>query len=419
MFGWLRKRKTIENNSSGQSSTVTMSNMQSLDDLFKNGLPGVVSPETAMRHAAVFACVRIIAGAISSLPLQTYSVDNAGDRQYDPKNPIARNLKLRPNIRMSAAMFWRQIVAQMLLRGNGIAWIERKRSGEVIALWPIPFNRTSITMRDGRLRYRLVLDDGTQVVADQDDVLHFPGSMEWNGFYAKTPIEVFETSVGIGLEANRYAYLFFKNDATPGTYITYDGKFEATEDQVRDIRENYKRVFGGDNRHGNVLVLENGGKIGQLEIKASDAQLLETRQFQVIDIARIFGVPPHLIGSTEKNTALGSSVEQQNIAFIQHTLTPHLEAIEQEIDEKLHRSGNSFSEFDVNGLMKGDIKARFEAYRLALGGSSGPGFMKANEIRRSENLPPVEGGDSLVGWSAQEQKGRDSSDEQVAKTSGQ
>lgn len=413
MSNWLNFfRPRAETQPEPAATRVNLSQMESWDDLAYGIGTSVISPERAMRHSAVFACVRIIAGAISSLPFQTY--DEA--RNSAKPHFAIRLLKKRPNPRMSAAMFWRQQVSQMLLRGNAVAWIERKRSGVPVHLWPIPFNRVGIDLVNDRLRYRLVLDDGSQIVADQDDVLHFPGSMEWTGTKAKTPIEVFADSVSIGLEANRYAKQYFDNDATPPSYISYKEQFKNTSGQTEEIRKQYKAKFGGNNRHSGPLVLDQGGVLVQMDIKASDAQLLETRQFSVIDIARIFGVPPHLIGSTEKNTALGSSVEQQNISFVQHTIGPHQVAIEQEINEKIHGESGYFSEYDTNGLLKGDIKARFEAYRLSLGGSSGPGFMTPNEVRRSENQPPIAGGDELVGWVASREQKKDDAGEQTDPT---
>nr|WP_268967734.1 phage portal protein [Zooshikella ganghwensis] len=156
----------------------------------------------------------------------------------------------------------------------------------------------------------------------------------------------------------------------------------------------FKKHQGLENKHL-PAVITGGGEFKETTLSPQDSQIIQTRKFQVCDIARIFGVPPHLVGETEKSTSWGTGIEQQSIGFVQYTLRPHLTRIEQEVNRKLFRSDSFFAEFNVNGLLRGDIKGRNEAYRIALGGNQEPGWMTVNEVRKLDNLPPIEGGDIL------------------------
>jgi HK97 family phage portal protein len=356
-----------------------------------------VGAESAMRHAAVFRCVSLIAGAVARLPVYTYRLQPDGDRELNTSHPAAPLLLRRPNPRMSRTMFWRQIVADMLLQGQGIAWIQRRQSGAPLALWPVPWRRVSVQLRNGRLVYQLTLDGGQMVVADQDDVLHFPGSSEWDETECRTPARVYADSVSIGLEANRFARKYFENDATPAGYLTYPQKLRDTK-QADEIRAYWQQRFGGENRFRGPAVLTEGGEFKQLSINAEDAQLIETRRFQIEDIGRIFGVPRFLL--TLDETSWGSGIEQLGILFVRYTLDPHLQAIRDECDWKLFGTDAHFVDFDTSELMRGDTKAMFEAYRLSLGGNNGPGFLTQNEVRRKLNLPRDEAAqsDELLTW---------------------
>jgi HK97 family phage portal protein len=285
---------------------------------------------------------------------------------------------------MSKTTFWRMVVAQMLLRGQAIVWIQRRASGEPMALWPIPWERVSVSLVAGRLIYRMTLDGGQMMAADQDDVLHIPGSSEWDETEFKTPIRAYANSVAIGLEADRYARKYFENDATPNGYIKYPQKLK-DRSQADEIRAYWRQKFGGENRFAGPAVLTEGGEFQQLTMNAEDAQLLETRRFQIEDIGRIFGVPRFLLAMDE--TSWGSGIEQLGILFVRFTLWPHLEAIRDEVNWKLFGTDAHVMDFDVTELMRGDTKSMFEAYRTAMGGNNGPGFMTPNEVRRKLNLP--------------------------------
>jgi HK97 family phage portal protein len=405
MFGWLfgkppipaeRKEPTIE-----ASSVAVTSSTGRWEDLFGPRVSVALSPDVAMRHATVWRCVSLISGIGAAIPIHTYHEDPDGSRSPTDSHAAARLLALRPNPRMSRSVFWRRIYSQMLFRGNGYAWIERRLNGQPMALWPVPYERCSVDlMSDGSARYRMWLDDMTEIVAHQDDVLHFPGSSVWDmqGLRCKTPMQAMAATVAIGLSADKYAQAYFDNDATPPIYISYPNKFQSGPKQGEDIRDYWKRQFGGENRHSGPAVLDQGGEVKQLDISAEDAQLLETRRFSVEDIGRIFGVPRFLLGMDE--TSWGSGIEALGIGFVTYTMDPHFVAIQDECNWKLFGTSKTFCEYDRDALIRGDIKARAEADRLALGGSAGPGWATQNDIRRSRNMRPVPNGDKLTDWAA-------------------
>ncbi|RVU17488.1 phage portal protein [Methylobacterium oryzihabitans] len=387
------------------STTFLSSDAEAWNDALPGGLGASVSPATAMRHAAVYRCVSILAFASAMLPLKTYRELPGGDREPSSDHPAADLLRVRPNPRLSRTMWLRTTVAQMLLQGNAVSWIERKGSGDPVALWPIPFERVAIDLAGERLRYRLGLDDGTGIVVDQDDVLHIPGSPQWTGVKALSPIQAMAAAVGLGIEADRFAQSYFENDAAPTGYITYPDKYSGDKDELRKF---WVRTFGKGNRGKGPAVLDQSGKYERIPISAQDAQLLDTRRFQIEDIARIFGVPRFLMGMDE--TSWGSGIEALGIGFVTYTLDPHLCAIEDEVNHKLYGRGRPsrpgpnptryLGEFDRDVLVRGNIESRFKAYGTALGGSAGPGFMTPNEVRRRQNLPARPDGDGLSGWVA-------------------
>lgn len=386
-----------------KAETRYLSDLKSWDQLFGNAGNGlIVTPEKAATYSAVFAAIRLIAGSIAMLPLHTYERVSDDERRRASLR-LGGMLAARPNPRLSAIMFWRTTVASMLMRGNGYAWVQRQGGGEVYAIWPIPAARVRPRLVDqgqlkGRIVYEVTTDEGDRVAVDQDDMLHFPGTVEWRGAEALSPIAAYADAVGIGIRANDYAARYFDNDATPPGYIAYpEGKKVESREQAEEIVAYWNRTLGGENRH-KIGLLTEGAKFEQLTISAGDAQLLESRRFQIEDVARVFGVPPHLIGAVDKTTSWGSGLEEQTNGFLLFTLGMHLAAIEAEINWKLFRGSPFFAEYERRALVSLNVEQRFKAYGSALGGSSGPGWMTPNEVRKRENMAAHPDGDRLTGW---------------------
>jgi HK97 family phage portal protein len=345
-----------------------------------------------MRSTAVYACVRLICGAIAAMPMQVFKRTDKG-RELDRDHQLYPVLHDQPNPMLSAHIYWETAVSALLLAGDSFSIIGRNRQGDPLTLTPIQKKRVEVKELNGRLIYIITFDDGSVVAYDQDDILHIPG-VGWDGKNGMSAIaHAGQNAIGNALAADEYSGKYFSNDATPNGYLRYSDKL--SDEQAKHIRDYWHRKhLGLDNSHLPAIITE-GGEFKQTTINAQDSQLIETRKFQIVDIARIFGVPPHMIGETEKTSSWGTGIEQQSIGFVQYTLRPHLRRIEQEINRKLFANGDSYAEFNVSGLLRGDIKGRNEAYKIALGGNQEPGWMTVNEVRKLENLPPTDDGNTL------------------------
>jgi HK97 family phage portal protein len=349
----------------------------------------VVSPETSMRVSTVYACVRLIAGAIASLPIPVYRRQENGERER-VEHAFAALLNIEPNAVFTAPAFWEFVVGHVLLRGDSVAYLARNRSGEVDSILPFPRQEVVIQQRmtgnpraPRRLQYLFNTDAGT-FGADQDDVLHFTGF----GFDGEKSMSVIEfgarTSTGIAISADRHAGEFFSRGAHVEHVVKTAGKM--SEAQQEAFRNAWVSKYGGQGVSQYPLLLTEGLDIDQLSMTAKDAQLLESRQWNVVDIARAFGVPPFLVGETTKQTSWGSGIEQLGIGFVVYTLMPHLRRFQVELNRKLFARTDYFCEFNTAGLLRGDNAGRAEYYKAALGGTQNPAWMTADEVRRLENL---------------------------------
>ena len=350
-----------------------------------------VNEASAMRVTAVYACVRLIAGAIASLPLAVYRRTDDGRERV--RNDLWWLLNEQPCPTVSAAVFWEYLLAQMLLSGDALAEIERGRGGAIRGLIPLDSRAVGIRNVSGRLRYEF-FRDGQWLGRDQDDILHIPGF----GFDGTRGMSVIRhaarEAIGLALAAEAFSSRFFASGAHPDVALKVPGKM--TQEQIDNLRRIWASKYGGAHNASLPIVLTEGTDLKEVTLSAQDSQLIEARRFQVADIARAFGVPPHMVGETDKSTSWGSGIEQQGIGFVQYTLAPHLHRIEQEINRKCFRTERLFVEFNVEGLLRGDSKARAEYYTRALGGTQNPAWMTPNEIRQLENLPPLAGGDHLA-----------------------
>ena len=384
---------------------IKLSELESWDALFGVGAGTVAGPvvtsETAMKATAVFACVRIIAGAIASLPLEVRTQKGsqaAGDHPYHDM------LNSAPSGLMSAAVFREALVSDMLLAGDGISLVDRTYGGRALGLYHVPSRAVSVERKAGRLLYNVRLEDGGYETFDQDDVLQVP-CLGWKNNRGLSPIAHARETVGLALAGQEYAGRFFSNGGNIGGYLSYKNKVNS--DQANEIREYwYRKHQGLENAH-KPAILSEGGEYKNLTMSAEDAQLLQQREFQIVDICRIYGLPPWMVASVEKSTSWGTGIEQQFIGFVQLTLTPHLTRIEQELNRKLFRDSPYCVDFNVKGLLRGDVKTRFEGYRVARGGNQEPGFMTINEIRAQEGLRHVEGGDVLYRPATETKEGDD------------
>lgn len=379
-----------------QHTTVVSSDAAGMAELFRldpTFAGTAVTPQTAMRVSAVYACVRLIAGAKASMPVQMFQKSDGSNSLVDDHSYLSL-LNDEPSPCCSAAVFWEFTEASRQLYGDGYSYIVRNRNGVPQELIPLhPLRVAGEKQTNGRIIYYVLFDDGTYRGVDQDDMLQFC-NFGWDGLRSMSTIRWgARQSIGTAIAAENHAGRFFQNGVMPSVVLEYAGAMK--QEVVEQLRAEFEmRYSGGANAH-RPMILTGGTKAQGLQMSASDAQLLETRNFQVIDIARAFGVPPFLIGESEKQSAWGSGMATMTQAFITFTMQPHLVRDEQELRRKLFRIGRYSVKFDRRAYLAADMEKLAAYYRQAIGGSQGPGWMSINEVRRNENAAPISGADGL------------------------
>jgi HK97 family phage portal protein len=355
-----------------------------------------VTERSAMQMTAVYSCVRILAEAIAGLPLHLYCYKEDGGKEKAIRHPLYLLLHDEPNPEMSSFVFRETLMTHLLLWGNAYAQIIRNGKGEVVALYPLMPNRMTVD-RDaaGQLFYSYqksngdapTMDSGT-VILKPSDVLHVPG-LGFDGLVGYSPIAMAKNAIGLAIATEEYGAKFFANGATPGGLLEYPGTVK-DPDRVRD---SWNKGFSGSQNAGKVAILEEGMKYTPISIAPEQAQFLETRKFQINEIARIFRIPPHMIGDLEKSSF--SNIEQQSLEFVKYTLDPWVVRWEQSLSRALftpEEKKQYFFKFNVEGLLRGDYQSRMNGYATARQN----GWMSANDIRELENLdriPAEDGGD--------------------------
>lgn len=395
----------LKNEADSNSATFSITDTDSWNSLIEHIGDGAVTPKSAMTVSAVFACVRLIAGAVASSPVEVFRRDASGNNLPVKDHELSRVLRLKPANGFTAATFWKTLATEKILNGNGYAAIIRYRSGKVRALIPRRHNQVvpywawelGLDYRLGvereRLYYQVTWDDGTVSVLDQDDMIHIP-NVGWDGKRGLSTVRSGAQAMGLALGAEKSARQLFTRGMVSEIALSYPAKMaEETQAALRDYIE---RKYTGAENHHTPLILTEGGEAKTISMNPEDAQLIESRQFSVIDICRFFGVPPIMIGESEKTSSWGSGVEQMARWFATFTMNDHFVAIEQELEAKLFRNSACFAKFNESELTRGDTKTRGDYYRIALGSLQQPAFMTVNEVRKQEGLPPIGGGDEIL-----------------------
>ena len=355
-----------------------------------------VTERSAMQMTAVYSCVRILAEAIAGLPLHLYRYKDDGGKEKAFDHPLYLLLHDEPNPEMSSFVFRETLMTHLLLWGNAYAQIIRNGKGEVVALYPLMPNKMSVDRdENGQLYYTYTrsseeaptMKNGS-VILKPSDVLHIPG-LGFDGLVGYSPIAMAKNAIGMAIACEEYGAKFFANGAAPSGVLEHPGTIK---DPTR-VREAWQSQFGGSGNSGKVAVLEEGMKYTPISISPDQAQFLETRKFQINEIARIFRVPPHMVGDLEKSSF--SNIEQQSLEFVKYTLDPWVIRWEQSIARALFSTEEKkeyFVKFNLEGLLRGDYVSRMNGYSIARQN----GWMSANDIRELENLdriPTEEGGD--------------------------
>ena len=356
-----------------------------------------VNEHTAMQMTAVYSCVRILAETLAGLPLHVYKYNDSGGKEKYLQHPLYRLLHDEPNPEMTSFTFRETLMSHLLLWGNAYAQIIRNARGEVIALYPLMPNKMTVDRdKNGRLFYlyqRSVEDAPTLgkdslVYLDPSDVLHIPG-LGFDGLVGYSPIAMAKNAIGLAMATEEYGAKFFANGAAPGGVLEHPGTIK----DPQKVKESWNAAYQGSTNSHRVAVLEEGMKYQQIGIPPEQAQFLETRKFQINEIARIFRVPPHMLADLEKSSF--SNIEQQSLEFVKYTLDPWVVRWEQNMYRSLLMASEKstvFIKFNVDGLLRGDYVSRMNGYSTARQN----GWMSANDIRELENLdriPAELGGD--------------------------
>ncbi len=355
-----------------------------------------VNERSAMQMTAVYSCVRILSEAVAGLPLHLYRYTDEGGKEKAVDHPLYFLLHDEPNPEMTSFVFRETLMTHLLLWGNAYAQIIRNGKGEVLALYPLMPNRMTVD-RDEKggliYKYNTNKDDaptikGSVVYLKPSDVLHIPG-LGFDGLVGYSPIAMAKNAIGMAIACEEYGAKFFANGATPGGILEHPGTVKDPE----RVRDSWHSAFGGSPNANKVAVLEEGMRYTPISISPEQAQFLETRKFQINEIARIFRVPPHMVGDLEKSSF--SNIEQQSLEFVKYTLDPWVCRWEQAMVRSLLSptdKKNYFVKFNVDGLLRGDYQSRMNGYATARQN----GWMSANDIRELENLdliPTEQGGD--------------------------
>lgn len=344
-----------------------------------------VHPDTALEISAVYACVRVLAETVASLPLILYRRRDDGGKDRATEHPLYRLLHDIPNPHMTSFQLREALMGHILTWGNAYAEIEFDRAGRVVGLWPLRPDRMAVRLENGELIYEYRTSDGPVTLPDYR-VLHIPG-LGFDGIVGYSPIRMMRQALGLTVATERFGSLLFKNAAQPKVVLKHPG--ELSEKAYKRLRESWESRHGGLENAHRTAILEEGVDITTIGIPPDDAQFLETRRFQLNEIARIYRVPPHMIQDLERATF--SNIEQESINFVVHTVRPWLVRWEQAMNKQLllERERESlFVEFLVDGLLRGDIMSRYQAY--AIGRQNG--WLSADDIRRLENMNPLPDG---------------------------
>lgn len=345
----------------------------------------VVTADKAIQLSAVWACVRLLSESISTLPLKIYVRQPDGSRKAATDHPAYSILCRRPNSEMTPSRFMLMVVASICLRGN--AFIEKKFiANRLVSLVPLlPQNMVVKRLMTGVLEYKYT-ENGNERVIPVKNIMHIRG-FGLDGVCGMMPMKTGRDVIGSAMAVEESAAKIFEQGLQSSGFLSAEN---ALSDEQRERLRRYMAAFTGSKNAGKIMVLEGGLKYQGVTMNPEDAQMLESRSFSIEEICRWFRVPPFMVGHTTKQSSWASSLEGMNLQFLTHTLRPLLVNIEQEIGRCLLDSDDEvFAEFSVEGLLRADSAGRAAYYTSALQN----GWMSRNDVRRLENMPPIEGGD--------------------------
>ncbi|MAY20306.1 MAG: phage portal protein [Erythrobacteraceae bacterium] len=374
---------------------ITVTGPEDIEQVLRHGNVSAagqaVTDETAMRVAAVYACVRVVAGAVANMPTAIKRRVDDRTRKDATDHSLWTVFHRRPNRWQKPAQFKRMMQAHVLLSGNAFALKSRGVGGRVIALTPLHPRRMKVRQReDMALEYLFTRKDGSKVVFQQDEILHLCG-LTLDGINGLSVIGFAREAIGASLAMESHGSVVFKNGANVSGGLKLPAGKTLTEEQAQRLKAEFDEFRSGGSREGKVVLLEDGLEFQQLALNAEDAQWLEARKFSRSDIAMFFGVPPHMIGDTEKSTSWGTGIDSQSQGFVTYTLEDHLTMWEEALTADCLdpvRDVDVYVRFNRAALVRGDLKTRWEAHTKALQW----GVFSPDEVRAIEDMNPRQDG---------------------------
>lgn len=353
----------------------------SLNTIFPDA--NVFDTDKALTLTAVWCAIRLLAESVSSLPVSVYSKQANGDKVEDSKSPIYNLVKFKPNYYQNKITFFEFIMLSICTEGNSYVQIVRNNSGTPVQLICLSPSSVTVVVNNNELFYQV---DGGAVL-DSSDMLHFKTITD-DGVTGLSPIDQCAKALNWGVSLEEFGSTFFSNGAKPSSILQTDRALSDTA--LQRLKTSFNNNYGKLKNSNSTIVLEEGLTFKPISISPEQAQFLSSRQFSIEEVARIFNVPPHMLKDLSKSSF--NNIEMQSQEFVTYTLMPYITRIEQEMNLKLFRTnelGKTFIEFNVNGLLRGDVKSRTEAYKTAITN----GYMSINEVRQKENMNSIEGGD--------------------------
>ena len=353
----------------------------SLSSIFPSAEP--FDSDKAMTLTSVWNAIRLLSESVSSLPISVYKKEANGDKIEDVNNRIYNLIKFKPNSYQNKITFFEYIMYSVLTDGNSYVHIVRDNNSNPVELVPLNPELVTIYVKDREIFYQT---QGAGVL-DSKDVLHVKLISD-DGVEGLSPIDQCAKAISWSLSMEEFGKTFFTNGAKPSSVLSTDRALSETA--IMRLKESFNNAYAKLKNSNSTIILEEGLTFKPISISPEQAQFLASRQFGVEEIARIFNLPPHMLKDLTKSSF--NNIEMQSQEFVTYSLMPYLTRIEHEMNLKLFRTnelGNSFVEFNVNGLLRGDVKTRNEAYKTAIQN----GYMSINEVRRKENLNAIEGGD--------------------------
>jgi HK97 family phage portal protein len=344
-----------------------------------------VSPTTALTFSAVWAAMRLLSESISTLPVGVFRRENNGDN-VEVNSDLSFLIKYQPNTYQNKITFYEKIIMDMLSDGNSYVQIVRNRNGRVLELLPLNYGDVTTYTLDNKLYYS---NEDSGETIDSENILHFKMITGPDGITGLSPIEQCKNAIGWGMDVQEYSSTFFKNGGKLSGILESDRAL--SEQAIDRLRNSFNKNYGTLNGSNQTAVLEEGLKYKSISVTPDQAQFLASRQFSIQEVARIFGLPPHLLKDLSASSF--NNIEMQSQEFVSYSLMPYISKIELEMSLKLFRRNNigrEYIKFNVNGLLRGNVKDRADYYKTAITN----GWMTVNEVREKEDLNKVDDGDS-------------------------